>query len=287
MNRKIVIIGCGRVGSKIAKKLFKYFNDITVIDRDTIEKSNIEDGYLFKIEDIGRPKAIVVKEKLEIKNCIVDDLSSENINLIKKSDLIIDGTDNFETRFIVNDFCVKNKIPYIFGSVIKNKGMAFPVLPNGPCLRCIFDRPKNFQFCETLGVELDVVEAVTDKQLEIVLKILNRKEILPKLSCFTDKTEKIIKINKKLNCKCCAENNFEFLNSVPKTKIVKFCGSENYMVKGEFDFDLLKIRLRDRIDDYGSAFKYENMMIYRNKIMLKADSISKAKNLYLKLLNGD
>ncbi len=159
-----------------------------------------------------------------------------------------------------------------------------PVINGKPCLRCIFNEPKNFQSCETMGVKLDVVESVTDKQLEIVLKILNKEEIIPELYCFTNKVEKIVNVNKRLNCKCCVMNKFRYLNSKPSIEIIKFCGSGNFMIKANFDFNLLKKTLESEIEDYGSAFKYNGMMIYRNKVMLKADSKIKAKNLYLKLI---
>lgn len=283
MEKNIWIIGAGRIGSKIAEKLSKIYKNIVILDRDTIEKSNIETGYLFRIEDLEEPKALIIKNKLNLKEAIVDDLSSENINMFKDVKLIIDGTDNFETRFLLNDFAVKNSIPYIFASVIEDKGMVFPVIHGNACLRCIFNEPKNFQSCETLGVKLDVVDSVTDKQLEIALKILKKEVVLPELYCFTNKIEKIVKVNKKLNCKCCVENKFDFLNSKPKTEVIKFCGSGNFMIKANFDFNLLKVALKN-IKDYGSAFKYKDVVIYRDKMMLKADSKVKAKNLYLRLI---
>jgi len=285
MGKNIFVIGAGRIGSKIAEKLSKIYKNITVIDRDTIEKSNLENGYLFRPEDLGEPKALVIKNKLNLKEAIVDDLSSDNINLIKNAELIIDGTDNFETRFLLNDFAVKNSIPYIFASVIENKGMVFPVIPIKPCLRCVFDNPKNFQSCETLGVNLGVVDSVTNKQIEIALKILNKEEVLSELSCFTDRNEKIVKVNKKSNCECCFENKFKFLNSRLKTEVIKFCGSGNFLVKGNFDFNLLKNRLKV-IEDYGHSFSYKGMMIYKDKVMLKAENKIKAKNLYLKLMEN-
>ena len=100
MENSIVIIGVGRIGSKIAEKLSKYHKNILLIDRDTIEKSNIETGYKFTIECLNKPKAIFIKEELNLSNAIVEDLSSDNINIIKNFKLIIDGTDNFETRFL-------------------------------------------------------------------------------------------------------------------------------------------------------------------------------------------
>ncbi len=284
MEKNILIIGAGRIGSKIAEKLSKIYKNIVILDRDTIEKSNIETGYLFRNEDLGKPKALIIKNLLNLKEAIVDDLSSENINLIKDVNLIIDGTDNFETRFLLNDFAVKNSIPYIFASVIEDKGVVFSVINGKPCLRCIFNEPKNFQSCETLGVKLDVVDSVTDKQFKIALKLLNKEEILPELYCFTNKVEKIVKVNKRLNCECCSENKFKYLNSKPSIEIIKFCGSGNFMIKGNFDFDLLKESLKSEIEDYGSAFKYKEVMIYRNKVMLKALNKVKAKNLYLKLI---
>ncbi len=285
MENSIVIIGAGRIGSKIAEKILKFYKNILIIDRDIVEESNVEDGYIFTLGDLGKPKALVLKKKLNI-NGIVEDLSSDNMNLIKDAKLIIDGTDNFETRFLLNDFAVKNSIPYIFSSVIQNKGMVFPIMVNKPCLRCVFEDPLNFQSCETLGVELNVVEKVTDKQLELGLKILNKGEVLSELIYFNNK-EKNIMVKNRLNCKCCIRRNYEFLNSKSKTRIVKFCGSGCYMIKDEFDFLKLKNKLKNKIEDYGNAFNYKGIMVYRDKVMLKAENKIKAKNLYLELINEE
>ena len=150
MDSYAVIVGCGALGTVSSSYLARAgIGQIRIIDRDFIEESNLQRQILFDENDISEniPKAIAAQRKLQKINTktniegIVTDVNYSNIEeLTKGADIIIDGTDNFETRFLINDFCVKNNIPWIYGACIGSKGLTMNIIPSKtPCLRCVFE----------------------------------------------------------------------------------------------------------------------------------------------------
>src|SRR3989344_8093067 len=140
-KKTVVIVGLGSLGSYTSILLAKLGINLILIDRDIIERHNLERQVLYDKKDVGKLNALTAKEKLKkINNKIkikehAADLDYENIDLLK-SDLVLDCTDNFETRFLINDYCKKNKIKWIYSSAIRNQGFVFVV--DDVCFSCIF-----------------------------------------------------------------------------------------------------------------------------------------------------
>jgi molybdopterin-synthase adenylyltransferase len=183
---KAAVIGCGGLGSNITNNLARAgVGFIRIIDKDIVELSNLQRQLLFDEKDVDKKvqKAIAAKHKLNLVNsdivieAIVDEVNINNIGIFLKGvDLILDGTDNFETRFLINEECVKNKIPWIYGSVAASSGMVCSIVPeSGYCLKCIFkDLPANFIGASSgnVGILGSAVSAIASIQATEALKIL-------------------------------------------------------------------------------------------------------------------
>jgi len=169
-NSTVSIVGLGALGSTAADLLARSGINLILIDRDLIDITNLQRQSLFTEEDIDKPKALITKEKLQEINSNIkikpyfQDLTHKNINLIK-SDLIIDCTDNLETRFLINEYSKKNNIPFIYGSAIKDKGYIFNILKNNPCLNCILKNSKTTETCETTGVLNTITNLIASIQV--------------------------------------------------------------------------------------------------------------------------
>jgi adenylyltransferase/sulfurtransferase len=146
-NSSIAVVGCGALGSVICDHLARAgIGKIRIIDRDIVELENLQRQILFVENDIGSPKAVAAKEKLRNINSDVDiqgivkDLNPSNAEkLVKDVDIVLDGTDNMETRYLINDICVKNDIPWIYGGAVSTYGMSMNIVPNDTaCLVCAF-----------------------------------------------------------------------------------------------------------------------------------------------------
>lgn len=180
----ILIVGSGALGGVIANQLVRAgVGNIKIIDRDYVEISNLQRQFLFDEEDVkmSKPKAIAAKEKLVAINsdvnieAIVGNVSSENIEeLIEGVDVVLDGTDNFSTRFLLNDICFKRNIPYSYGGVVSSRGMtAFFIPEQTPCLRCVIkEGAGDGQTCDTVGIISPIVDMISSFQVTETLKYL-------------------------------------------------------------------------------------------------------------------
>ncbi|MBS3171330.1 HesA/MoeB/ThiF family protein [Candidatus Woesearchaeota archaeon] len=284
-KKTVSIIGLGALGSVSAELLARAgIKKLVLIDRDNIELHNLQRQSLYIEEDVGKSKAVVIKEKLNKINKDIeivsyfDNLDNENINLIK-SDLILDCTDNLESRFLINEFSIKNKIPFIYASAIGTEGYLFNIVQNNACFNCIFKEIQGLETCETFGVLNSTTHLISSLQVNEAIKILLNQEYEKNLLYFNLKNNELIKIriNKSKDCSVCSKKIFGYLEGKKSKEIVKFCGSSSYLIKGKFDFDKVSNRL-----------KKENLPItlFKNKVLIKAKDEKEAKSLFSKYI-GD
>ena len=304
----VAIIGLGALGSIAAELLTRAgIGKLILTDRDIVELSNLQRQSLYDEHDIGKPKAMAAKEKLKKINSeieikiFVDDLNYNNINKIikdKNADLILDCTDNLETRFLINDFSVKNKIPFIYSSAVGSKGYVFNIVPdkNNPCLRCFLKDAAQLDTCETTGVLNTITHLIPSIQVNEAIKILLRKDFEKNLLFFDVWKNELmkIKINKNKNCECCVKNNFEYLAGKKSSKIIKMCGNNIFQVKNKSinkkDFDDLKNKLKKigKVVDFGYCINFENKItIFQDgRALIKAKDEKESKSLYSKFVGN-
>ena len=234
----VIIIGCGALGTTIANNLVRAgIGQIKIIDRDIIEMNNLQRQTLFDEDDIGLPKAWVAVKKLRKVNSkikiefIVEDLNNSNIEeIIEGADLVIDGTDNMETRFLINDACIKHNVPWIYGGAIGMGGMSMNIIPDEtPCFRCVIPNLPDagaLPTCDTAGVLNTIPLIIGSIESTEALKILLGKTFNDKLLTYDVWAHdfQLVKIKKNNECECCVKHNFEFLNAKKKTRITLLCG---------------------------------------------------------------
>lgn len=243
-----MIIGCGALGCPSADLLVRAgVGKITLIDRDLVEVSNLHRQTLFTDADAQAhlPKAIAAKHRLELVNpevqinAIVADFGAYDADRIvlhekfAKPDVLIDGTDNFETRFLINDLSVMHAIPYVYGGAIGTKGMAAVFIPGKtPCLRCVFESPPapgSQPTCETAGVFAPVSSIIASYQASEALKLLigAQDRVMRSLLEFDlwEGQRRRIELadHQDPSCPCCVDRNFEFLDR-DDVETVSICG---------------------------------------------------------------
>ena len=183
---KVAVVGCGALGSSLAEMMVRAgAGTVTVIDRDYVEESNLQRQSLFDESDVARgmPKAAAAAGRLSALNSdvsvrgIVADLAADNAGeLLGGSTVVLDGTDNFETRFLVNDVCVRDGIDWVYGACVGAYGLALAIRPHvSPCLRCVLEEmppPGASPTCDTAGVIAPIVHVVAGIQAGEALKLL-------------------------------------------------------------------------------------------------------------------
>ena len=246
-DSRVVLIGCGALGSVLANSLVRAgVGFLRIVDRDFIELNNLQRQILFDEDDVAGnlPKAQAAREKLGRINssveieAVVADANSANIeSLADRMDLILDGTDNFETRYLINDVSVKHRIPWIYGACIGSTGLCMVILPGEtPCLRCVFESPPPPEVnptCDTAGVLGPVVELVAATQMIEALKLLTgrREELNRSLVNIDAWTSQFTHVDVQSaydsgDCACCKHKRFDYLEGRLGSTATTLCGRD-------------------------------------------------------------
>ena len=317
MNSTAVVIGCGALGTVSASYLVRAgIGQIKIIDRDFIEENNLQRQVLFDEKDISEnlPKAIAAQRKLQLINSqvkvegIVSDVNYSSIDeLTKDADIIIDGTDNFETRFLINDYCVKSSVPWIYGACIGSRGVMMSIIPSKtPCLRCVFEtmpQAGSTSTCDTAGVIGPIAGIIASFQVAEAIKILTgdyaavNKSILEIDVWGTELRQIDISELKDIGtCPTCKLHNYEFLDAASGIMTTFLCGKNAVQVihrnSGSIDLRQLELRLRSIADvgfnDFMLKFKVKNhaFTVFPDgrAIITGTADLSIAKGLYSKYL---
>lgn len=249
-SSKVSLVGCGALGCAIADSLVRAgVGELRIIDRDIVEETNLQRQCLFDEDDAraGATKVeAAVKRLSRVNSAVVLDPLAEDVGpsnaesavLSCRPDVIIDGTDNFNTRYLLNDLAVKHQLPLIYGGIIGMRGVAAPILPEtGPCLRCIApDAPSagSMPTCETAGVLGSAVQIAANIQASIALRLLSGAKITPVMVDFD--VERMEFNNRDISslrdeaCPCCVAKNYEFLNRTSADEAAAMCGRDTVQI---------------------------------------------------------
>jgi adenylyltransferase/sulfurtransferase len=238
---RVTLVGAGALGSTLADHLVRAgVGSLRICDRDFVELSNLQRQTLFDEEDVraGLPKAAAAARKLARVNSdvsvepVVRDVNLSNIEeLIRDADLVLDGTDNFETRFLLNDACAKLGKPWVYGGCVGSSGMVLAVRPGeGPCLACVLGAmpaPGTSPTCDTAGVLNTAVGVTASIEAGEAIKILSgRHEALAGGLVTVDvwtSTFRTLKVARSPGCEVCVKRRFRHLESSP-SGAVSLCG---------------------------------------------------------------
>ena len=246
---RVAIVGCGATGSALASLLARAgVGTLRIIDRDYVEVSNLQRQSLFEESDAAQslPKAVAAARRIAAFNseivveARVEDVVPENIDvLLEGMDLILDGTDNFETRYLVNDFAVKNSMPWIYAAAVGSYGVTLNVLPGKTaCLACIFpETPQGMvETCETAGILNSAVEVVASLAATEAMKLLvggnaagQLRETLWSYDVWTNQQAEIAAAHPRAGCRACGERNFVHLAGQGRPHIT-LCGRNSVQI---------------------------------------------------------
>lgn len=256
-----LIVGMGALGTVIANHLMRAgIGHLRIVDRDFVETSNLQRQMLFTENDAKElvPKAIAAKRVLETYNSQVEidahvtHVSANNMaSLMEDMDIVFDGTDNFSTRYLINDSCYKKNIPFSYGGVVRSRGMTALFNPNTTsCLRCLFNEQQSTgETCDTVGVISPIVDIVSSIQVTEGLKYLteNIDAIRPILRTFDiwNNDSYAIKLpKKKTNCPVCMHKSYPALDQPNTTFEQSLCGRNSVQILSPDTYDLTNMEKR-------------------------------------------
>jgi len=270
LKSRVLVIGCGALGTVIANNLVRAgIGYMRIVDRDYVELDNLQRQMLFDEEDVekGMPKALAAADKLRRINSSVEieaevkDVNRKNIEeLIKDVDIVVDGTDNLETRLLINDACFKHNIPWIYGAAVSSYGMTMNIIPGvTACFRCIVSSmpaPGSIDTCDTVGVLNATTSLIASLQSNEAIKVLlgdkdlNRELLVIDLA--NNSFDKIA-VKKRDDCPLCRDGVFEYLDKKGPIESIKLCGREMVQITPQREMEISLEDLKGKLERIGDA----------------------------------
>lgn len=313
---RVAIVGCGATGSALAGLLARAgVGSLRIIDRDYVEPSNLQRQSLFDEADAAEslPKAVAAARKISSFNseiavdAKVDDLVPDNIEaLLEGVALVLDGTDNFETRYLINDFCVEHSLPWIYSAAVGSYAATLNVVPlQTACLACIFpDSPRGMvETCETAGILNSAVSLVASIAATEALKMLvagvhspELRRTLLSFDLWTNERAEISAARPRAGCRACRERDFIHLAGEARPHIT-LCGRNSVQIherQRPIDFHEMDRRLRPhgtvRHNDYVLKFwrePYEMTLFPDGRAIIKGTTDTAiARSLYARYVGS-
>jgi len=311
---RVVVVGCGATGSAVSSLLARAgVGTIRIIDRDYVEHSNLQRQTLFDQADAREslPKAIAAARRIAAFNsqivveAKVADLTPENIDsLLEDVQLILDGTDNFETRYLVNDYAVKSGLPWIYAAAVGSYGATLNVIPETTaCLACIFpDSPQGIvETCETAGVLNSAVNLVASIEATEALKFLvgateKLRRTLFSCDVWSNERAEIQAGKPRTGCRACGARDFVHLEGEGRPHIT-LCGRNSVQIHERHrpvDFGEMSERLKPhgtvRHNDFVLKFwrePYEMTLFSDGRAIIKGTTdAGVARSLYARFVGS-
>lgn len=239
---KIAVIGLGATGSVIAEHLARHGVELLLVDRDYLEEKDVYSSSIYTPEQCEEslPKAIAAEQKLSNftdVETVIGSLHGGNTEVLDGVDLVMDGTDNLETRFLVNEYSKKNDVPWIYTAALGEQG--YSMLFNKECFNCLFEQvaPGELETCESAGILREVSTRAASKSVETAIRYLTGKEPEEKLWRVGSEEFEV----ESPGCEVCKKENFPKLSSGRSVESV--CGENKYQLEADIGgdaFDSLK-----------------------------------------------
>ncbi len=220
----VVIVGAGGLGSTSAETLVRMgLGHVRVIDPDVVELSNLHRGRAYGDSDVGRPKVQVLAERLTglIEGPTIEPVCQRLVpdnalELLKGADVVLDGLDNMEDRYLVNDACLELDLPWVYGGVVATGGLVAPFMPGGPCLRCLFPEPPangTLPTTATAGIHPSLPALVSSVQVAQASRIVLGQEVSASLLAMDMWSDdwRTVSLSRRQDCPACVGGRRDFL----------------------------------------------------------------------------
>jgi adenylyltransferase/sulfurtransferase len=285
LESRVTLCGCGALGTVLANALVRAgVGFVRIVDRDFIETHNLQRQILFDENDVADnvPKAEAAARKLRLVNStvtiepVVTDIDRTNIEeLCRDADVILDGTDNFEIRYLINDVAVKLNKPWVYGGSIGGHGQTMTILPGQtPCLRCVFEAapaPGEAGTCETAGVLGPIVSIIASFQAAEAFKILtgqldrvNRDLVYIDVWENITRRIRIAPLLGKVDCPCCKRRNFEWLQGEQGSQTTSLCGRNAVQVAHRLPSKLNFEEMARHLGEMGGQVSFNRFLLKFN-----------------------
>jgi adenylyltransferase/sulfurtransferase len=254
---------------------------VVLIDRDLVELHNLQRQILYSEEDVDRPKAVAAAEILHTINSSVEveartnDLNVLNAEkLLTGADIILDGTDNLQTRFLINDVCVKYRIPWVYAGAVGTGGMVMPIVPGRtPCFRCLVPSlpgPGLLQTCDIAGVLNTIPTIIASLECTLAFQILTGRfesgegtAYLVHVDAWRQTFDRM-EVGRRADCPCCGKGQLDFLNAVSPEMVTSLCGRDAIQITPATAMEISLEELESRLSRLGEVRSTRYMLTFKS-----------------------
>jgi molybdopterin-synthase adenylyltransferase len=317
LGSRALIIGCGALGTAQAEALARAgVGILRIVDRDFVEFSNLQRQTMFTESDAADrlPKVIAcgnhireINSEINVETEIADVNHSNVERLIQDCDVVIDGTDNFATRYLINDACIKHNVNWIYGAAVGSYGVTMTIRPNEtPCLRCVFPEPPpaaSAPTCDTAGVIMPIISIVAAVQVSEALKLLTEHteslhNSLMQFDVWRNEWRRIATTERSPDCPVCMLRRFETLEAENREFAAILCGRHAVQVSpsrpAQVDLAALgqKLRLSGEVNGNAYLLRFRTgdfeLTVFQDarSIIRGTDDIATARSLYAKYIGN-
>jgi adenylyltransferase/sulfurtransferase len=317
LDSRVVIIGCGALGSAQAEALARAgAGKLRIVDRDFVEFSNLQRQTMFTERDATErlPKAIACANRIrEINSDIVvepevADVNHSNIErFVSDADVVIDGTDNFATRYLINDACVKHEKNWVYGAAVGSYGVTMTIRPHQtPCLRCIFPEAPpaaSAPTCDTAGVIMPIISVIASVQVTEALKLLTGQldslhNSLMQFDVWRNEWRKISIGDPRADCRTCGLGEYESLHAEAREFAAVMCGRHAVQISPSASVHIDLAALGEKLESSGEVKANDYLLRFRTgeyeltvfqdarSIIRGTDDIATARSLYSKYVGN-
>ena len=317
LQSRALVVGCGALGSAHAESLARAgVGRLRIADRDFVEASNLQRQTMFSERDASErlPKAVAaanhigeINSEIEVESEITDVNHSNIERLIKDCDVVLDGTDNFATRYLINDACVKHEINWIYGAAVGSYGVTMTIRPHQtPCLRCVFEEAPpaaSAPTCDTAGVIMPIISVVAAVQVSEALKLLTGQNeslhrSLMQFDVWRNEWRKINPGPPASECPTCQLGEFSTLDATAGDFAAVLCGRNAVQISpanpAPVDFVQLAERLKGtgevKFNDYLLRFRTGDieLTVFQDarSIIRGTSEVKTARSLYAKYIGN-
>jgi molybdopterin/thiamine biosynthesis adenylyltransferase len=317
LESRALIVGCGALGSAHAESLARAgVGKLRIADRDFVEASNLQRQTMFTERDAAEriPKAVAaanhihdLNAEIEVEPEIVDVNHSNIERLIEDCDVVLDGTDNFATRYLINDACVKHKTNWIYGAAVGSYGVTMTILPHQtPCLRCVFEAAPpaaSAPTCDTAGVIMPIISVVAAVQVAEALKLLTGQNAslhrsLMQFDVWRNEWRKINPGPPSPECPTCGLLRFDTLEAASDEFAAVLCGRDAVQISPSQATSINFAELAQRLQATGEVKFNDYLLRFRTgefeltvfqdarSIIRGTNEIATARSLYAKYIGN-
>ncbi len=320
LESRVLLVGCGALGASHAEMLSRAgVGKLRIVDRDFVEFTNLQRQTLFKESDAAErlPKAVAAKARLaeinseiDVEAIVADERAADaalTVGRLPDCDLVLDGTDNFQIRYLLNDACVKNSVPWIYGAAVSSYGTTMTVIPGEtPCLRCIFEEMPDAgssPTCDTAGVIMPIIASIAAVQVTEGIKLLVETVealhgSLMQIDVWQNDWRKIRLTEPAADCIACGRRKFEFLDAVRQEFSAVLCGRNAVQIAPQKNTAVDLASLEARLRMIGEAKRNEYLVrakvdgheitVFRDAraIIHGTDDVSEARSIYAKYVGS-